>query len=479
MNLMNSTHRSNLNQKGIALLTVLVSILIISLLTIEFQYSVATERKLAYNDLNQLQAHYLAKSAARFSLLRLVLYFKAVKNFASTDPSGTGITKFLPLIWNLPIPPFPPAKTTVKKLEKADQDAAEKQLAETKVSEGQFFSTITSESSKINLNSLILTASGNSIGTPNFSCNESTPPDSITKHVFRLLCQVVDDIFKKSDNPQDEYGTSRPDDVVLDIMDWVNPANITLSAGNKDSFYEQQKPPYKAKKGRFFTLEELKLVRSINDNLYKQLKPHITVYSYEGKINLNDATNSVLKAIYPEFTEDDLKKIQDKKNEQGGWAKEGDFVSFVTAILGRRSFASRYPNPAEYPFTVDNQSFTIEAVGTIPKNKYAIQKKIRLAVATTSSANKIYKDALSSADCTTKHSDAFWRPIAGGGLCQRRPTSKEECIAIAGSTYIETTTPPTCNVSIDGGGVTPVKVLTGSGTNAKPDNLKVLYWMES
>ncbi|MFM8315712.1 MAG: hypothetical protein ACKOA8_15635, partial [Deltaproteobacteria bacterium] len=161
-------------ERGVALLTVLISILIMSLLTIEFQYSVAIERKLAYSDLNQLQAHYLAKSGARFALLRLCLFSRANrdKNLEAAKP-------FLSRIWSLPIPAFPPTQTSVKKLNKSDQDAAEKALEETKISTGQFSQTISSESAKINLNYLIVPKDKRTADMQTISFTTGTAPHGL------------------------------------------------------------------------------------------------------------------------------------------------------------------------------------------------------------------------------------------------------------------------------------------------------------
>ncbi|MCX6103083.1 MAG: type II secretion system protein GspK, partial [Proteobacteria bacterium] len=172
--------------KGVALLTVLVSVFIISLLTIEFQYSVAIERKLSYSDLNQLQAHYLAKSGVKFALLRLVLFSRANK-----DKSLGQVKPFLPAIWNLPIPAFPPAKSKIKQLFKADQDAAEKAIEETKISIGQFTETISSESAKINLNALLIPVAqqGQSVfSIPNPS---NSPQKGLHFYVANLLFNTI------------------------------------------------------------------------------------------------------------------------------------------------------------------------------------------------------------------------------------------------------------------------------------------------
>lgn len=456
-------------QQGVALLTVLVSMLIMSLLTIEFQYSVAIERKLAYSDLNQLQAHYLAKSGARFGLLRIALFLKANKQFEKNKD----IQPKLGSIWSLPLPPFPPATSTLKKLVKEDQDAAEKAIEETKISVGQFSQTISNESSKINLNALALRR--DEIEKGDFTINLATPenPKGVYDYVARLLYNTVNDIFIKSDNPYDEFGKFKAEEVVFDIMDWVNPDQVAFGNRNKDQDYDTQKPPYKAKRGRFFTLDELKLVRSVGENLFQKLKPLVTVYSYDGKINLNEANKNVLKAIYPDFTEDDLNKISEEKNKIGSWDSEQRFVDFVTNTLGRSGFKERYREPKEYPFTVKSYSFLIEGIGTIPKNKTVIAKKVKVAVALTSGKGPpAIKNVATKAECD-QDQNFFWTTL---GQCREKPTSRESCSAIPGE-WKEVNGVLGCELTVEGARpfITPPK----GGQAKEPDSLKILYWMET
>jgi type II secretory pathway component PulK len=462
------THKIKSN-KGVALLTVLVSILIMSLLTLEFQYSVAIERKLAYSDLNQLQAHYLAKSGARFALLRIALFARANK-----DPMFKDIKYLLSNVWSLPIPAFPPSLAGIKKLDKADKDAAEKAIQETKISVGQFAQTITNESAKINLNYLVVPEKQRAELSNNLSLTSSSPPKSLVEYTARHLFNAINDIIKRSDNPNEEFGNIRPDEVVFDIMDWVNPSSVSFGGGNRDSFYEQQKPPYKTKRGRFFTVEELKLVKSMEPNLYNKLKPLVTVYSYDGKINLNDATRDVLRAIYPDFTDDDLNKIQEEKNKNTVWSSEAAFVRFVTQTLGRSGFAQLYPDEKQYPFTVNSYSFIIEATGTIPKNKVVIERTIKVAATLFSAGGQGGADC-PKPDPTSCDSDpaCFWNPNAV--KCQFRPENAQQCANILASPDPTNTF---CQLLVTG--APPKRVDFSKASGAKePNALKILYWMET
>src|SRR5688572_27727990 len=99
--------------------------MIMSIMIFEFQYSAMIERKLAYNEINQQQAYYLAKSGVRIGLLRIALYGRARRSPAIKNVAGgIDITPYLEMIWNLPLPPFPPDAGALGKLDKKDKDAA-------------------------------------------------------------------------------------------------------------------------------------------------------------------------------------------------------------------------------------------------------------------------------------------------------------------------------------------------------------------
>jgi len=462
------------NQKGAALLTVLIAMMIISIMLFEFQYAAMVEQKLAYNDLNQLQAYYLAKSGIRIGLLRTALYGRAkrspeVKNLGKNFPIDT----YLDGIWNLPLPGFPPAKETVKQLEGEDRDAAEKAIKATKVADGQSTHVITSEASKININFLEIPAAQR-----NQRINFNDQPKTLHEHVGKLLINLMDGFIKESENPNEEYGDLRPEEVVMNIMDWVTPGSDKVMGGSKDSFYEGQDPPYKAKRGRFYTLDELKLVQGIDDHLFNKLKPHLTVYSYDGKINLNTASTTVLRSLYTDFTEDDMKRIQEEKDRLGGaWTSEKQFVDFVTGSLNRAAFKTLYDNEKEYPFTVNSQSFLVESLGMVKKSASSVQRVIRVAVAFTSGQGGGAADAslTTRAACEQKGGMAWYEYAGTPGKCFPKPRNEAGCINLGGGWKQEggqwCCTVPNAMKSC----------LTQADEQSAKDAtaLKVLYWNES
>jgi type II secretory pathway component PulK len=417
------------DKTGAALLTVLIAMMVITLMLFEFQYSSMIERKLAYNDLNQMKAYYLAKAGVRMGLLRVALYgrLNASPDLQSLKQKGMDVSTYLDQVWSLPLPPFPPDTSKLDKALSGDKDAAEKMLQETKVSEGSVTHTITSESSKINLNFLQVP-----LNEQNNRIDLRATPTTLFQYVGMMLINVLDEFLLESDNPADEYNNMKPEDVVYSIMDYISPGTVSFMGGAKDTWYEQQKPPYKTKKGRLYTIEELRLVRNIDDHLYEKLRPLVTVYSYDGKINLNTATKPVYRALYRDFSDDDVKKIIEERDRRGGWLSEQAFIDYVTKDLNRTGFSTLYNKPSEYPFTVSSVSFIIESLGTITRSKSSIQKMIRVGVALVPPKGGQPTQETNPATCNggsastpTDQSPTYWDTRYN--KCFTKPTSEGDC----------------------------------------------------
>lgn len=338
-----------MNNRGAALITVLVAMMIMSIVLLEFQYSAMVERKLAYNELNQIQAYYLAKSGIRIGLLRLSVYGRALANPNIKQMFGGQSlpVNYFDMIWNLPLPPFPPARMKNLAASMADKEADAKILKQTRVTDGNSSHVISSEGSKINLNYFTQIPAQYQNQRLDLNCRN---PDALYKYNACLLINLMENFLRESEDPVQEYGNLRPEEIVYNIMDWVTPGMTSFAGGNKDNYYQQLKPPYKAKRNRFYTLEELRLVKGIDEHLFSKLRPYITVYSEDGKININTATSQMIRAFYPDFTENDITKILEKRKELNGWPSESTFIDFITNTLGRNGFKTSF-DPNNSPFT--------------------------------------------------------------------------------------------------------------------------------
>ena len=408
----------NTEQKGAALLTVLVALLLMSLMTLELQYTSLVERKLAYNDLNHIQAQYLAKSGVHLALLRVVLYGKAKKQFPTQDP------RFLTAIWSLPLPAFPPTAEILQKLAPKEKAEQEEMIKDTRITTGQFSYQISSESSKLNVN--LLQVPQNQSGTrPDFR----QPPTNLVEYIGSSLLQRIEQIFLASEDPTTEFGNVRAEEVIYNIMDWISPTPQGFAGGNTDSWYEQQVPPYKVKRGPLFTLDELKLVKDMSPALFEKLKSSLTVYSENGRIDLDTITQgNGLRQLFPDFSDRDIQEIRFQFGQVGGtWGAPKNFYNLCSQLNSR--FTTRYPDlqMLERIFTVGSESFMIKSQGQIKKSGSVIQKNIVVAVALQSVRGGCAEIPGKSDPRACNSSQGF---ISQGSFkCYRTPQTYDDCRA--------------------------------------------------
>ncbi|MGK5084637.1 hypothetical protein WDW37_15180 [Bdellovibrionota bacterium FG-1] len=142
---------------GIALFMVMAAVSVLSILVTEFTYVAQVNQKMAFDGVDQLKAHYLAKTGLKISLLRLKA-FQNITQYANGLAKAAGASTslvpkaILDQIWSFPF--FYPFPTNIPGMSTGDKERIE---AFQKASglDGRFSSVIESESSKYNLNMLL------------------------------------------------------------------------------------------------------------------------------------------------------------------------------------------------------------------------------------------------------------------------------------------------------------------------------------
>lgn len=149
------------DQSGIALFMVIAAMTVLSVLVTEFTYVSQVNQRMAYDGLDQLKAHYLAKSGLKISLLRLKAY-QQVKQFigggagagaAAAGAAAAMVPKsLLDKIWSFPFMyPIPTNIPGISAIQKEQIEEFQKNSS----LEGSFSALIESESGKYNLNLLL------------------------------------------------------------------------------------------------------------------------------------------------------------------------------------------------------------------------------------------------------------------------------------------------------------------------------------
>jgi len=82
------------------------------------------------------------------------------------------------------------------------------------------------------------------------------------------------------------------------IMDWIDTDIEERVSGSEEG----------TKNGYFYSMDELKLVRGIDGEIFKKLSPHVTIFG-DGLININSADKYVLMSLSDEITEELAKRV--------------------------------------------------------------------------------------------------------------------------------------------------------------------------
>ncbi|MFA5099659.1 MAG: hypothetical protein WC547_02105 [Candidatus Omnitrophota bacterium] len=162
------------------------------------------------------------------------------------------------------------------------------------------------------------------------------------------------------------------------LIDWRD-ADSTLSipmGSAEDSYYRNEKYPYEAKDAPFEILDEVRLVKGFNANVFEKLKDYITIYG-SGKININTAGRNVLYAIgLSPLAVDKILAVRAGKDGIAGTSDDEVFSSIVDvapAVTGNGGFSpselADMSNTINAYTTVVSTAFNINSIGKAPGDK--------------------------------------------------------------------------------------------------------------
>lgn len=274
----------NRRERGVALLTVLLGIALMTLIIVDFAMSAGLGFVSAANQANELRAYYLARSGLNVGLALLAQDERA--DVQSQNPVDT-----LDDVWALPYPPMTLQGGTVAL-------------------------SIVDETRKLAINSLVDPGSG----APN--------QDALAR---------MDRLFTILDINTNLLGS---------IVEWITPANGSLSPTGAD-YYMGLRPPYQPRNGPMPTIGDLQMVKGVDEAVFNRLRQFLTVMP-ENQVNANTASPQVLASLEPELMANQkiveeivaerairpFSKVTDLINDIAG---VGPFSSRLTQVLTTRS----------------------------------------------------------------------------------------------------------------------------------------------
>lgn len=297
------------NQRGVAMLIAIFSLILMVFLANEVSYDATVEYLVASQQVNRLKAYYAAKAGVEISLLRILIYKKILSAFADQIKGNEAM---LDPVWQLPFswPPMLPDD-----LSSNDKDNIQQSIKDSTM-DGKFVAQISSEGNKIDINDLgAFMPEGKGIR------------DATKKQILKIFQNQVEtnDDFRK------KYGGTNFEEVVNNMIDWADEDNESLNGGDEKRYYPDAHSDFIPPNKPYKTVEELRMVAGVTEDFYNLLKDRITVYGTKG-INVNYSGADVIKSIDYRITDDVVNKIMQRRNnpQQGGPFKDdNDFYGFL------------------------------------------------------------------------------------------------------------------------------------------------------
>ncbi len=316
--------RRRVNERGVALIIVTISIAVLVVVATEFAYNSQVDMQLAVNARDEVRAYYLARSG--IGLSRLLIKFQkqietslppglgAMMGALTGAMGGGGADPLAALAGGLPggLPGGPPApagnpgidllgmaqvncemmealippeesidprqRKPAKAAKKFDFDDANPEVAAAQQQKkfgtftGCFNAKITNENQRFNVSRL-----------------ESQGAAALPQITLMIGKKETEFLYARPDfNVQ-----ATPGDIILALRDWMDEDEVQSSLNpnavppvdpfvkgfsDENSHYDRFQPRYKAKNARYDSLDELFMVHGVNDQFMAAFRDSLTVY---------------------------------------------------------------------------------------------------------------------------------------------------------------------------------------------------------
>jgi general secretion pathway protein K len=298
-----------------ALLMTMIAVLMMMVLISDFMENTTVFVATGTNARDEIQATYLARSSINLSRLLL-----AVQPTINRSLRGFGMPA-MP-IWryaDMMLAAFsdPGAASGLGMMLGASMSDAQGMGVEN----GSFTAKIVDEDAKVNLN----------------MAAEAGLADLLARQLAALVAPPqYNPLFEERD--ADDNFTDRETQIQA-IIDWadLDTEPYGFDGGAEDGFYEMLRPPYKRRNAPFDSLEELRMVRGVDEDFWTAFvdpipddpeQRLITVWG-TGQININTARPEVLMTIICTFAQNQPEPACDPMNYLTG---VGMLVTFISAV---------------------------------------------------------------------------------------------------------------------------------------------------
>jgi type II secretory pathway component PulK len=259
----------------VALVVVLTGLTVLAAFSAEFSYRSRVDVRTASNLEREVQAYFHARSA--MEIVRLVV---TSQKFVDLATAGMPAARSLEL-WRFACKfaeVFNTSSLNFLGIELVNMKGTEG----VGVDQGGFSCEIVPEDSRINVN-----------------VTSATDRKALFTRLYPLLRGQVDTEVKAGEDDR------KAAELILNIMDWVDPdddrtdidsTGSLVQAGGAGENGSYSRHGYKARNAKMDSVEELRLVEGMTDDLFCRFGRDLTVYNTD-KVNVNEADLLLIKAL--------------------------------------------------------------------------------------------------------------------------------------------------------------------------------------
>jgi type II secretory pathway component PulK len=394
------------NKQGVALFIVLASMATLAIFVGEITYTAAINQKLAYDRLDQIKAHALAKSGLRLALLRIRAYSEIKRTIAEQTKGNKDAAAvadammpkaMLEKIWSEPI--TIPFTGDVSALPSAAREGLLKFRKDSGM-EGNLYIAIDAQSSKFNLNTLLPSIAAPPTPTPTpkkpgaAGTNPAQPADDKKEEtngattdqsksydsekarslLIEQLQQIFTNKFETDTTFRDQYRNLRIEDLGQEMIGWADIGYETLRS-------QQSTIPFKM--APYYDISELHYLPTVDDQVFDLISPQFTASTSQG-INVNSIQEPVLRGLVPQMTEEERKEFFEYRDapppDDHAFKTGEDFVKYlsekVAAFKGSATILEEFKTGLSQrgiTLVTDESHFKVRIEATIQQTKRTLE----------------------------------------------------------------------------------------------------------
>lgn len=389
--------RSRRSRGGIAILVVIASIMILSVLVTDIAFGARVRYLGSAHQRDERKAYWLAssgigmyrlllvgnkqfndsfcKSTTTASYIEQIVYGPCNDTLVRTIPIlSTGLMRMLSVSdGDLDADELMVFEQTGKVSEEVTEKSREEAAEDSRFGtvdfldfEGDFSAAVEGAECRVNVNDFAKMPSGTTL-----------TEYALYKHLAALMDSDEDEAFLRDRNLDAM-------ELIGNLVDWVDTDDTRASGegGYEDGLYEKLEPAYVAKNASFDTPEEVRMVEGWQDDVYERWGEDLTIFG-AGKVNISCADDELLKALISVYgnvsSEDQLDLVLEKLDEYKQTTVISDADDFYTFLQSEGLTVSE-----ELKKVTDTKStvFTVTSAGTVGDASAVITQVVDMSKST-------------------------------------------------------------------------------------------------